>query len=98
MIIELNSEEFQKKVIEQKGIVFVDFYANWCGPCRMLSPIMEDIAKECTVYKINVDEQMQLATSFGIMSIPCVIAFKDGKEIARTIGLKDKAEILQMIK
>ncbi len=98
MVIELNSEEFQKKVIEKKDVVLVDFYANWCGPCRMLSPIMEDIAKKCTVYKVNVDEQMQLATSFGIMSIPCVIAFKDGKEIARIIGLKEKDEILQMIK
>ncbi len=98
MITELNKQDFEQKVINSKGLVLVDFWAEWCGPCRMLGPIMEDIAKDYTVYKINVDKELELATSFGIMSIPCVIAFKDGKEIARSIGLKDKEEILAMIK
>lgn len=98
MVIELDKKEFEQKVLKKEGIVLVDFYANWCGPCRMLAPIMEEISKTTTVYKIDVDKQLELATSFGIMSIPCIIAFKDGKEIARTVGLKDKDEILQMIK
>lgn len=98
MIIELDKKEFEEKVLKKEGIVLVDFYANWCGPCRMLTPIMEDISKTTVVYKMDVDKQLELATSLGIMSIPCVIAFKDGKEIARSIGLKEKDEILQMIK
>ncbi len=94
----INSEEFKSLVLESKEPVLVDFYADWCGPCKMLSPIMDEISEENTVYKINVDNDQDLAIQFGIMSIPCVIAFKEGKEINRIVGLTNKDAILKMIK
>lgn len=94
----ITKDEFQKLVLESKETVLVDFFANWCGPCRMLSPIMDDISNEISVYKIDTDSEADLAREYGVMSIPCVIAFKDGKEVSRTVGLKSKDEIRQMIK
>ena len=94
----ITSKDFQKEVIDSKEPVLVDFYADWCGPCKMLSPIMDEISKNHKVFKINVDEEEELAASYGIMSIPCVIAFKDGKESNRSIGLKPKEEIEELIK
>jgi len=79
-------------------LVLVDFFADWCGPCKMLAPIMDEISEEHTVYKINVDNEDELAFQYGIMSIPCVIAFKDGKEIDRSVGLTDKETLLNMLK
>ena len=93
----IGEEEFKKEVLEAKEPVFVDFYADWCGPCRMLSPIMEEISETHKVYKINTDEAMNLAREYGIMSIPCVILFKDGKEVNRSIGLRTKKDILKMV-
>ena len=93
----INSDEFKKEVLESRGYSFVDFYADWCGPCRMLGPIMDEVSNDYNVYKINVDEEGELASDYGIMSIPCVILFKDGKEYSRSIGLKTKEEILKMI-
>jgi len=94
---QINTEEFNK-LINDTEPVLVDFYADWCGPCKMLSPIMDEISKNNKVYKVNVDEESSLAASLGIMSIPCVIAFKEGKEINRSIGLVDKETILDLIK
>lgn len=94
----LTKESFNDLVLNSKDIILVDFYADWCGPCKMLSPIMEEIAKEYAVYKVNVDDESELAREYGIMSIPCVIVFKEGKEINRSIGLKSKDEILDLIK
>ncbi len=94
----LTKESFNDLVLNSKDIILVDFYADWCGPCKMLSPIMEEIAKEYVVYKVNVDDESELAREYGIMSIPCVIVFKEGKEINRSIGLKSKDEILDLIK
>ena len=93
----INSDEFKSEVLESRGYAFVDFYADWCGPCKMLSPIMDEISNEHSVYKINVDEDGELASEYGVMSIPCVILFKDGKEYKRSIGLTSKEEILKMI-
>ena len=93
----INNEEFKNEVLQSRGYSFVDFYADWCGPCRMLLPIMDEISNEHSVYKINVDEEGELASEYGVMSIPCVILFKDGKEYARSIGLKSKEEILKMM-
>ena len=95
---QITKDNFQKLVLENPDIVLVDFYANWCGPCRMLSPIMDEISNEVTVYKIDTDSEPEIARDYGIMSIPCVIAFKNGKEITRSIGLKSKEEIMQMVK
>ena len=97
MIKELNEDNFNE-VLDSKEKVFVDFYADWCGPCKMLAPIMEEIAKNNKVYKVNVDESSNLASEYNIFSIPCVILFENGKEINRSIGLKSKDEILEMIK
>lgn len=98
MVKEINEKEFEENVKNGKGIVVVDFFATWCGPCRMLSPIMEDVSKDYTVYKVDVDKCENLAMEFGIMSIPCVVAFKDGKEYNRTLGLQPKDEIIKIIK
>lgn len=95
---QIKREEFNELVLNSKGIVFVDFYADWCGPCKMLSPIMDTISNTNVVYKVNVDEEESLAREYGVMSIPCVILFKDGKEINRSVGLKSKEDILELVK
>ncbi len=95
---EINSDEFKNEVLTSKEPILVDFYADWCGPCKMLAPIMDEISENHKVYKVNVDQEEELAYQYGIMSIPCVIAFKDGKEFKRSVGLVDKETILEMIK
>jgi len=99
-IIEIKENEFEKEVIKEKREVLVDFYANWCGPCKMLKPVLEQIAainEKIKVVSINVDEAENLAMAYGISSIPCVIKFKDGNELERSIGFKSKEEIEKMI-
>ena len=97
MAKQISSKEFKAEVLEAKEPVFVDFYADWCGPCRMLAPIMDKVGETHKVVKVNVDEEGELAGMFGIMSIPCVILFKGGKEAGRNIGLVPKAEILKLL-
>ncbi len=94
----INKEEFKKEVLGSKEPVLVDFYADWCGPCRMMGPVMEEVSKEYKVFKVNTDNEEELAAEYGIMSIPCVIAFKDGKEINRSIGYVSKDKIIDLIK
>lgn len=96
MIKHINSEEFNKLLVESKDTFIVDFYADWCGPCRMLTPILEEI-EGINIYKINVDENSDLAIQYGIMSIPCLISFKDGKEYKKSIGLVEKEKILELV-
>ncbi len=98
MVKKVNTEEFKKEVLESKGIVLVDFYADWCGLCKLMGPVMEEVSESYTVFKVNVDDDEELATEYGIMSIPCIIAFKDGKEIARSFGYKPKEAILELVK
>ena len=83
-------------IIKSGKLTLVDFYATWCGPCKMLAPIMEEVSKTNTVYKMDTDNNMDLAQEFGIMSIPCVILFKDGKEVKRSVGLVSKEDIEAM--
>lgn len=93
-------EEFEKKVIGAKEPVIVDFYADWCGPCRMMSPVIEKISKNAgdfSVYKVNVDEMPEVAAKYSIESIPAFVAFKGGKEVSRRIGAAPEGEILGMI-
>ncbi len=94
----INKEEFKKEVLGSKEPVLVDFYADWCGPCRMMGPVMEEVSKQYKVFKVNTDNEEELAAEYGIMSIPCVIAFKDGKEINRSIGYVSKDKIIDLIK
>ena len=91
----LNQNNFQNAIAS--GRALVDFYADWCGPCRMVSPIVDEIAEErgdITVGKVNVDDENALAMKYGVMSIPTLIVFKEGKETARIVGARPKAAIL----
>lgn len=97
MLKKLNNHNFQNEIIENAAIALVDFYADWCGPCKMLSPIIDEIAEErtdITVGKVNVDENNSLATKYNVMSIPTMIIFKNGKEQARVVGVRPKEDIL----
>lgn len=99
-VIELNEANFENEVEKNNGLVLVDFWAPWCGPCKMLSPIVDEIAEErndIKVCKINVDEEQALAAKFGIMSIPTLVIFKNGNIVNKTIGVQPKSEILKML-
>ena len=99
-VLTISTENFKKEVLEESRKVVVDFYADWCGPCKMLSPIIEAVAKENTetkFVKINVDDAQELAMEYNIMSIPTIVVIKDGKEINRSVGLVDKSEIISML-
>lgn len=99
-IIEINKEKFENEVLKSDKTVLADFNANWCGPCRMLRPTLEELAKEHDDFKIvsiNIDDEEELAENYNISSIPCLIVFKDGTEIKRSIGLKNKEEIENLV-
>jgi len=99
---QVQSEDFQERVLKNEKPILVDFYANWCAPCRMLTPILEEVLKESNdefdIVKMDIDECEDLAREFGIMSIPTLIVFKDGKPVKREIGLRNKSSILEMFK
>lgn len=95
-MLEINSDSFKKEVLDEK-LVLVDFNATWCGPCRMLKPVLEEISSDYKVVSIDVDNNMEIAREYGIMTIPCLIVFKDGKEIKRSVGLKTKDDIISMM-
>ena len=98
-VIELTVENFDAEVLQSEKPVLVDFWASWCGPCRMLSPVVDEIAEETDtikVCKVNVDDQVELAQRFGIMSIPTLLAFRDGKLIKQSVGVQPKQAILDM--
>ena len=96
----LNNENFKAEILDRDGIAIVDFYADWCGPCKMMAPVIDKIAEEnpeLNVAKVNVDEASELASQFGIMSIPTLVIFKDGREINRSLGAKNKSAILALL-
>lgn len=97
MEIKLNKDNYEKE-IKDKGIVIVDFFATWCGPCMMLAPILEELSREYKVCKINVDEEQELAMSNKIMSIPTVYFYKDGELKNKFVGYKTKEEIESILK
>ena len=101
MAVVLTKENFEQEVLKADKPVLVDFWAEWCGPCQMMLPVIEELAKEQTdikVCKVNVDEQMELARQYRVMSIPTFLVFKNGKIIAQTLGAKPKEKLLELIR
>lgn len=99
-VIHGNKNNFQEEVMNSQKPVLLDFWASWCGPCKMVAPILDEIAKEeqnIKVVKVNVDEQPELAAEFQIMSIPTLMVVKDGKVVNRSMGAKPKKQILEMV-
>ncbi len=100
-VLTINNQNFEEEVIKSEKIVLLDFWASWCGPCKMLSPIVDEVAEElgdtAKVGKINVDEESDLASKFQVMSIPTLVVIKDGKEVKRSVGVISKDEIKNLV-
>lgn len=98
----LDEQNFEKEILGYKGTAIVDFYADWCGPCKMMSPIFEEAANEAgdkaKFGKLNVDEAREISMKYGVMSIPTIVVFKDGKVVSQVAGVQDKSSLLEMIK
>ena len=98
--ITITTENFDAEVLHSEKPVLLDFWASWCGPCRMLSPVVDEVAEERTdvkVGKVNVDEQPELAGEFGVMSIPTLLVFEQGKLVRQAVGARPKASVLDLL-
>jgi len=98
MVIKVTSENYNE-IMQTPGTLILDFYANWCGPCKLIAPHLEDLSREkgITIGKIDCDEEMKLAQQYSIVSIPTLIIVKDGKEVNKVIGYRTKDELLALI-
>ena len=99
-LLKINNENFESEVLNSDKTVLLDFYADWCGTCQMVAPVLAEIAEEredIVVGKINVDEEMQLALKFGVESIPMLAVIKDGKLVNKSVGFRPKEQILELL-
>ena len=99
MEVNLNKENFEEEVLKSDKTVLVDFWATWCGPCQMIAPVVEELAKQGVVKvgKVNVDDEQDLAIEYGVMSIPTLIFFKNGNKVKEVVGFHSKGEIEEII-
>ena len=99
-VLHINHESFEKIIAQNGKTVLVDFWATWCGPCRMIAPVLEEVAKErpdVTICKVDVDEERELALEYGVSSIPTLLVFRDGKVVNQSVGAMPKERILAML-
>ncbi len=100
-VTKVTQQNFQEEVVQADVPVLVDFFATWCGPCQMLAPVLEEVAEEvegrAKVVKVDVDEEQQLASLYGVMSIPTLLVFKNGEVAEQSVGAKPKADLLAML-
>ena len=100
MVKYVNEKEFENEIIKKQGVYLVDFYATWCGPCQMIAPILEEISNSragYNIYKIDVDNNKELASKLNIDTIPTICIYKDGKLVDKQVGYKDKKQIIELI-
>lgn len=100
MILNITKENFDKEVLQAEGTVLVDFWASWCGPCRMIAPAVEKISEEhpdVKVCKVNIDDEQELAIKYGVMSIPTLMVVKNGEVVNTAVGLRPKEEIEELL-
>lgn len=101
MIKHINGEGFNGEVLQEKGIVVVDFFATWCGPCKMLAPVLEEVQNEMNdikIVKVDIDKNERIAQEYSVMNIPTIKIFKDGKEVTTNVGFLPKPSLVDMIK
>ncbi|HOY40439.1 MAG TPA: thioredoxin [Chitinophagales bacterium] len=101
MALEFTNDNFKEKVLDNAGVALVDFWAEWCGPCRLIGPVVEDLSKEfegkATIGKLNVDDNREIAAQYGIMSIPTLLIFKNGQIVDKHVGVASKGDLKKKI-